>query len=74
MEHPLDLFDAGLGEMVQDPARAEVEEQAALAVFEQVDVAGVWEPVQAGEQSLEWHGVTSWNPTPQPIECPGGGV
>ena len=53
VEHPLDLLDADLGEMVEDGARPGVDEQAGLAVAQQEDVAGVAEPEQVRRDGLE---------------------
>ena len=47
VEHPVDLAHAGLGEVLEDPARAEVDQEAPVPPGEEVDVARVLEPVEA---------------------------
>ena len=53
MEHPLDLAYARLGEMLEDPARAEVDQEPAVPAHEEIDVAGVAVPVEARREPDE---------------------
>jgi hypothetical protein len=48
VQHPLEVTHAGLGQVVEDAARTEVDQEPPVAVLEEVDVAGVPVPVRTG--------------------------
>jgi hypothetical protein len=53
VQHPLDLADSGLPEVLEDAARTEVDQEPAVTPDQEVDVAGVAVPVEARRQANE---------------------
>jgi hypothetical protein len=52
-QHPIDLSDSGVCEVIEDRSAATVNDQAAVAVAKYVDVAGVLEAVEVGRDFLQ---------------------
>ena len=53
VQHPLDLADSRLPEVLEDAARAEVDQESAVTPDQEVDVAGIAVPVEARRQAHE---------------------